>query len=662
MKKFILTLSALFTLSLSGFGQANISVEAPRYDENYGTWGALTAPNGSSSAVYHRAVWYISQYEMSRMVQTNSVITSFGLDIFRTGSPSATGQFSLYLQNTSDVQYNKSLTFATALTGMALTYTGNATIPASGTPASPTAAVNVNLTTPFTYTGGGLYVAWDWYGAAANSTVFARYFGNFSLLTNGGGFASAPAAGPAPTAITAYPIRPVMRFIAGNTATNDISVVRLNAPGYVTRLAGPHTITAQVRNNGTVTVNNVAVTLSVTGANPFTNTQSVTTIAAGGVGNVTFNYNPTANGTSSMIAFVAPDQYSANDTSFVWTQSVSCSDFANTPPDAAASFSDAGYGYGAAAMLVTPITPVADATLSAIKFAMYNGQTAMQMCGALLDNGGNILAMTRTINLAGVTPQVYTTFRFDTLLTLTAGTQYYFGMAQLASGFPFGISESGNLKNFPNQYFNAPIAGGSIGGVQNQMHQVPMIAVLNYSNTYITAEASTTVSCNNKAGVSPTQTIMLTATGANGLTYAWSPGVPTASNTATIIITPSLSAAQGTINYQVVATDAGTSCKSNTAIVTVSVSLNRCTGIVDNGDFGSTISVFPNPTVNGKVTVKGLEGNNNITVLNIIGQAVINTKSSESEITVDLGSMPSGNYFLKITNAKGQTYVTKVLN
>jgi hypothetical protein len=366
-----------------------------------------------------------------------------------------------------------------------------------------------------------------------------------------------------------------------------------------------------------------------------------------------------------MMVTVPLDQYSANDTSFVWTQTVGCSDYGNSVPDAPSTFTDAGYGYSGSAMLVTPINLPASATLSAIKFAVYTGQTALNMCGVLLDGSGTILAMTKTLSVAGATPQVYTTYKFDSTIVLNASTPYYFGMAQLASGFPFGISEANNLRNFPNLYYNAPIAGGAIGGLQNQMSYVPMLAVLNFSNTYITAEASKTVVCNNKNGVNPAESITLTATGISGQTFQWvasvAPAIPTSSNTATIVVTPSTTASQGSINYSVTANQASSGCKSNQVVITVSVNLNLCTGIADNGEINNLITVYPNPSSDNKVTVKGLEGTNSIAVLNLLGQTVRNTKSSDESTVVDLQGLAAGHYMIKVTNSANQTKVIKFL-
>jgi hypothetical protein len=668
MKKITLSLFAIIGLSTSFFGQAVISVEAPQYSETEGSWAAFATPSGTASSAYHRACYFVTASELARLAQTNSVITSFGLDfIAGAGTAPTAGQFTLYLQNTSDALYSKSLTFTTALQGMTQTYTGNLSVPARGAAATPTVATVVNLSTPFTYTGGGLYVAWDWFGATANATSFSRAMCNVGLpAASAGANAVAPSAGPAPTALTPSQFRPCMRFGATNTATNEVSVVRINALGAVTKIGTTgEAITAQIRNNGINALSNVPVTLSITGANPFTNTQTLSTIAAGAIATVTFsNYNPTANGQSTMVVTVPNDQYAYGNSTWAWTQTVSCSDVGNSPSFLAPDFNDGPYGYGGPAALVTKLTPSNNATLTAIKFVIPTGAANVAIRGVFLDASGTLVAATKSVNVNGpaaASGQVYTTYKFDTILELTAGTLYYYGIEQLNSGFVFATTENYNFRQFSGQFFNAPAGGGSIGGVQNQMGYVAMQSVLNFSNTYITASATKTLVCNNRGvSIGDRDTTRLVASGVSGQTFAWTPGISTSSNGLSIVVSPSLNANQGLFNYSVTATHVASGCKSNVAVITLSIQ-NCFTSLVDNTGFGTSIVVYPNPVTNNKTTVKGLEGSNTITVFNVLGQSVLNFTTKEEDVEIDLSNQPTGNYMVKITNSSTQSKVVKVI-
>lgn len=74
------------------------------------------------------------------------------------------------------------------------------------------------------------------------------------------------------------------------------------------------------------------------------------------------------------------------------------------------------------------------------------------------------------------------------------------------------------------------------------------------------------------------------------------------------------------------------------------------------------VSIFPNPTVNGKTTIVGLEGINTITVFNMLGQSVMTLTSSNEEVSIDLVSQPVGNYLVKVTNSNNLTKTVKIIN
>ena len=353
MKKITLLLVALAAFSGTSSAQAVISVDAPQYN---GDWAALIGPNGfvspsvaspTTSYAYNRACYLVTQAELTRLATTNSVITDFGFDFYRPGSVAVTGQFTLYLQNTADVTYNKGLTFSSIISGMPVNYNGNLTIPGSALAA--TAAVSVPLSSTFTYTGGGIYVAYDWLTATPNSTAFARYLSHDdsqSTTPSLGANAVAPIGGPAPATLTVDTRRPAMRFKATNTATNEVGFITMQAPGLVSKLVNPgHSITAVIRNNSINALSNVPVTLNISGANTYNNTQTVPTIAAGALATVIFTPNAsTTSGVNTMTVSLAADQYTLNNASLTWSQTVGCTDYGNNPPYAAATFSSGSYG------------------------------------------------------------------------------------------------------------------------------------------------------------------------------------------------------------------------------------------------------------------------------------------------------------------------------
>jgi hypothetical protein len=147
----------------------------------------------------------------------------------------------------------------------------------------------------------------------------------------------------------------------------------------------------------------------------------------------------------------------------------------------------------------------------------------------------------------------------------------------------------------------------------------------------INASTSSTIIC-----TLPTQqTATLTATGAT--TYTWS----TSTSGSTIAVSPSVTA-----SYTVTGTDAN-GCE-NTAIITQSVS--TCAGITEYIS-GSGVSVYPNPN-NGIFTVyiQNATNTTTISVINVLGQVVLNKQAAEEKTLLNLQELENGIYFININN------------
>lgn len=649
MKKITLALLLALGISKSGLSQAVISVDAPQYDG--GSFSAYLGPAGTATNAYQRGCYLITQAELTRMIATNSVITNFGFDFYRPASTPITGQFTLYIENTSDVTYSKGVSFPGLLTGMSTNYTGNLVLP--GSTSAATAAVSIPLSSAFTWTGGGIYVAWDWYSATSTATAPARYLGNYDPSNPQGVHGSAPAAGPAPTTLVTDDTRPVMRFSAVNTATNEVGIIKMQAPGLVSKLMNPgHAITAQIRNNSANALTNVPVTLSVTGANSYNDVQTVSSIPAGATATVSFApFVPTTNGLNNMTVTVAADQFT-NNNSWAWTQTVNCTDYGNNPAFAASTFSSGSYGYGGQAIIATPMSAPANCSITTIKFAPGNGTVATSVCGVLMDAGGSIIAMTNTVNLTAANFGTFSNLKFTPAESLTGGTDYYIGVAQLVGNtFPFATASVPADYNL-NLYYTVPIAGGSIGSAQNQMGYLGIQAVLGFTQTEISVAATKTIVCKQDGP----GTVTLSALSDGLDTYTWTPG----GQGAIVVVTPTVPGATGSVNYNVTGTDTQSGCRSTLTSITVSVS--ACVGLADNNSNGFNINLFPNPTANGKSTITGLVGSNVITVMNTLGQVVAKFTTSEETAGIDLSNQPSGNYIVKITDSSNESRMVKVIN
>jgi hypothetical protein len=647
MKKF--TFGFVTALALGGTlnSQVLTSVQAPVYD---GSWSTLHAPMGTNQT--HRGVYLVKQSELTGLVLTNSVITKVGIDYLAAFGSAATGQFTLYLENTSDNTYNKGFNFPIAIAPMGLPYyTGNYNLPAATT---NTGTIMSNLTSNFTYTGGGIYVAYEYsISAVANNTV--QYMTNTSGLTTGGGYTYS-ASGPAPNTIQTHSssaaFRPAFRFEAANSATNEIEIVRMVAPGkYSKSFTAGHVVTAEVRNNSNTTLNSIPVTLTITGANAFSNVHVIPSLAAGATTVVPFAaYQPLVNGTSTMIVTVPPDQVTSNNATG-WAQEVTCGDFASIPPIPVTSYTSPAYGWNNSqgGIYSYKMSVPSTTSLSAMYFAQATGTAVNNnsMYGVLMDVNGNILATSQTVVLSTVSNITFIDLPFSPAVALTPGVDYLFGVAQPPSGsayFPFAnLAVTPTVTNF----YLSPINGGSatnahrgyMGIGSKLVFEVPDVAVV----------GTKSVVC--KADRAP---ITLTVSGAE--TYQWLNPVNGGGAT-TVAVTPTIAAASasGVVTYTV----RGVTCTFPTKNQTYKFNVIACTDI--NGYDPDAISIYPNPSVNGFVNVTGLRGSSHISVFNTLGQIVLNHDASNDNTEINISSLPPGNYIMRVTGDENVSTTIKLL-
>ncbi len=101
------------------------------------------------------------------------------------------------------------------------------------------------------------------------------------------------------------------------------------------------------------------------------------------------------------------------------------------------------------------------------------------------------------------------------------------------------------------------------------------------------------------------------------------------------------------------AVNVSSGCASAPFAVTVTVAL----GV--NGFDGASLSVYPNPT-SGIVNINYSEAIVSVTVMNLLGQVILQKKPNQSEVNIDLSSLPSATYFV-IVESNGNWKVVKVI-
>lgn len=519
MKKLLLILIA-FTSSAKLMAQAMAIFEAP---QNNITTTQLRAPNGLSSSAYMRACALVLQTELG-YIPNGTTLTTFGFTMSTGSSVSAatSGNFTLYLQNTTDVTYNKGTNWATIPTGMTSCFANVMTIPLSASSTS----ILITLSTPYVYTGGGLYVAYDWYSAGPYSTTPATYWAENSVFT--AGCASSVSATGAPGTLTTTNFRPAFLFGFNNPYSNEVTVYAIEAPGRIAGTIGtPHTVSAWVKNQSTVPLTNISVTAAATGANTYNNVQVISSLAAGASTYVTFGpFNPTLPGTQTITVFTGNDQYNPNNPKS-YLQEVTC-DIAGTGPAVSGySFNSVGFNTGAG-IISTPYNNVNTNTLVGMRGAVSTNTASVgnTVYGVLLNAAGSILATSNNVVITSAMLGTFINFTFPTPTVLSPATTYYLGFAQTANTtlgyFPAGTYGSNYLQ--PNLYYTCALTGGALTVLTNNFGFFGIEAVL--AHTVTVTAVSPTVSCGSNA----------TITALSSTNYSWSTGATTSSiavNTAT---------------------------------------------------------------------------------------------------------------------------------
>src|SRR5574343_585241 len=294
-KTTLILLLVFFTFMHSAKSQVTLMQNAPASD---GSTTSNRAPNGTSGHSFLRASLLALTTELAG-IPSGSSISEFGLVTSSGSNIAVTGTLIIYMKNSTDATFTLGTNWATITSGMTQVYSGTYTIPANAT------NVDVTLSTPFTYTGGSVYVAFDFVRTGTAATTAAVYQANSTGLT--GGCVSAASATAAPTTLSSTNFRPVMRFGYLNPNSNDVAVEGISSLGNVaTALALPVPISAVVTNKSNTTLTNISVTASMTGANTYNDLQTIASLAPGVSTTVTFtNWTPTALGANVLNVNIA---------------------------------------------------------------------------------------------------------------------------------------------------------------------------------------------------------------------------------------------------------------------------------------------------------------------------------------------------------------------
>lgn len=500
MKKKLLMLMVLLMGTIFGYSQAEIIVTAP---SNSGATTGLRAPNGLTAHTTLRGVIIIPASELTN-IPVSTIITKLGFLIATAGGPTpAGGNIQFYLQNTADVTNLKPTDWTSIIAPMTSVYNGVYNLPATSGPSG-----DLTLTSSFTYTGGSLYVAYDYLGSTFGTTQWI-YSSNNTLAGGWRGLSDASTTPPANlTATSAF--RPCVRFIFANPFTNELSVNGIAGEKGIfnNTIKTTQTVTSLISNTSQGALTNIPVTLNVTGANPYTVIQTIPSIAAGASSTVLFNNVPTsALGAQILTVSVPADEVNTNNAA-TFTQQVQCDTlgYAQNPTQSGS----VGFNTGAGLIAVRHEIPSNIETFVK-SVSNYFPTTASvagnTMKGILMDGNGVILDSTAVITITAGMLGAKQDFNFINGAIDVSGGVIYVGFRQDANAttgyFPFANQNNSYVD--PNAAATFSLFGGAAAPLGAGLGYMMIEAVLTYGWFDVANSASAGNVCNNaQLSITPT--------------------------------------------------------------------------------------------------------------------------------------------------------------
>ncbi len=240
-------------------------------------------------------------------------LQSLGFRLRTPATAAVSGTLRLWLRNTTDPNYALTNVWAYSLQNpvpFQLVYSGPLTIPAVA------GWFDVAFQTPFAYTGGGFYLAYEWETTApiaASGVYDCKDFLPQSLQN------AVSATALPPTLNQISPYRPILR-LGYLPPAQDAAVLRVYGPGKVAQQAcvAPYPVQAVVANRGTQPLANVPVTFVPGPGAGQAVTVTIPSLAVGAETTVRLpGLAPAAGTTGSYVRYavqVPPDQNTGNDT------------------------------------------------------------------------------------------------------------------------------------------------------------------------------------------------------------------------------------------------------------------------------------------------------------------------------------------------------------
>ncbi len=639
----------------------------------------VRAPNGLNTHTFLRAATFVPASELAAAgIDSGESIVNLAFRLTAGASVPNKGRFTLYLGNGQNTTYSRGTAWTGAINGLAVAYDDSLSLRTAA------GLMTLQLSQPFVYTGGSIEIAYDWAAVApfAVSPGIATYAANSAI---GGSLVSAASATAVPTTLGATAFRPEFVWGVDDRKANEVEVITMFAKGRNPRQWGaPEVVQAIVRNNGYQTRNNLGVTLNVTGANTFTNTQTVAALGIDSVATVNFaNFSGTALGFNNMTVSVPNDDVNANN-SKNWVQQQTDSIYSYND-SSLTGLGGVGYNTGSG-LLLTRYTVTGQRSIRAARMRISNTAAIIGngLYAVVLNDSGVILAQSAPRVIAAADTNQWVIFSFPNPVNINNGN-FYIGMAQPANAttgyFPMAFQTENPTR--ANAYYTAALNGTGLAQVAGFRLMIeahvgaPVIPVDSLSRFSLVAPGNNTVV--NLQG-DPAQTVNIRwnqsrrSVGTTPVTYQWLLDLPGTTFTNPVVrvnagtdtsITFTYGQIVDTLAAKGIAVGAGfvgrwsvratSDSLSRLATLPFNLTLNR--GVmtsIEETDFSKSIVIYPNPAAyTAKLQVTGSDKDLAITVVNAVGQEMkkftVNS-GVRNEIEIDLANLNEGLYFVRISN------------
>lgn len=253
------------------------------------------------------------------------------------------------------------------------------------------------------------------------------------------------------------------RFVNAAILNNDAQVSRVYALTKMPLSYGsPHVISSIVENKGISTISNLSVTLTVSGANTFTDTKVVASLGVGDAYTVNFSgFTPINPGTNVIKVTVASDDNDNNNSVSV-NQEVNADTY--NYADNSVNTGSQGYSAGLEGMFVTKYSLTGIAYVKNVNIFIPNlpvneGKT---IYAVVLDPVGNIIGQSANYTISAGDLGVYKSFTFNVSPFINGG-DFFVGLAQTADAlqyFPLGVQSETPAR--AATYYTVPSLAGGI--------------------------------------------------------------------------------------------------------------------------------------------------------------------------------------------------------